>query len=77
MTRCWFKEPERRLTFTEIFKRLEGDYDFIIEAPKVEKKKKDVRAYSVPPSLHSDSPTQGNWKYRIKILSLIEKGKYL
>ena len=61
MTRCWFKEPEYRLNFTEIFKRLEGDYGFQMDVPKVAKKKKETRPYSVPPTRNSDPQNHGKW----------------
>ena len=56
MTKCWFKDPEKRLNFNEIYNRLQGDYNYSEEKlPKNSTKKKEEPAYSVPPSL-KDAP---------------------
>ena len=60
MTKCWYKDPERRLNFTEIYKRLDGDYSFSVEkVPKKPRKAKEVPAYSVPPSLIPEPKKSG------------------
>ena len=59
MTRCWYKEPEKRLTFTEIYKRLDGDYDFSVNLPTIPQKGKEIHAYTTPPSLKQESNEKG------------------
>lgn len=60
MTKCWFKDPIRRLNFTEIQKRLLGEYDYSEEkVPKMPKKMmKTDPSYSAPPSLKDQPKTQ-------------------
>lgn len=50
MTRCWIKESENRVNFTEIVKRFDGDYDFTIRRPQKAPKKDPEPNYSVPPN---------------------------
>jgi len=56
MTKCWYKEPEKRLNFTEIYKRLEGDYEFTLDQPKISHREKEAQlsSYSSPPSLKKE-----------------------
>ena len=50
MTRCWIREPENRVNFTEIVKRFDGDYDFTIQRPQKAPQKGPQPNYSVPPN---------------------------
>ena len=61
MTKCWYKEPEKRLNFTEIYKRLEGDYEFTLDQPKISHREKEAQSssYSSPPSLKKEPEQKG------------------
>ncbi|XP_065062879.1 inactive tyrosine-protein kinase transmembrane receptor ROR1-like [Rhopilema esculentum] len=61
MTKCWFKDPEKRLNFEEILKRLKGDYEYAQEHVPKKPKKDPVPTYSVPPSreLQPEPTTEG------------------